>query len=94
MSPDGKLRMHVLEPFGDIQAKVIDVSFNSKDHGSTDLQWIAQLFNISMHFGATRLIVTLDGYKNKNLDPLDQVLSYIFTHVKLFLYVNLIFIYR
>ena len=74
VAPDGKLRMHILEPIGDIQGRVVDVHFDARDHGCKDLRWIAQLFNVCSHFSATRLIVTHDGYKNKNLDPLDQVI--------------------
>lgn len=84
VAPDGKLRMHVLEPIGDIQARVVDVYFDSRDHGSKDLRWMAQLFNVCSHFSATRLIVTYDGYKNKSLDPLDQVPSLYSSFLALF----------
>ena len=72
VAPDGSIRFHATVPIGDIPPTIFAVKFDPRIHGTTDAAWMCRLFNVSMKFGAVRLVVTYDAYRNKNVQPEDQ----------------------
>jgi hypothetical protein len=43
-----------------------------RTHATSDPAWQCRLFNVAMRFGAVRLMVAYDSFRNKNVQPEDQ----------------------
>ena len=68
VSASGGIRFHVMEPITDISVKCIEARYDPRDFGTTDAQWLAKLWNVAVMFKSLRMLVSIDEYKNKNLD--------------------------
>lgn len=75
LTPEGKIKMHLSAPIGDVIAGSVNIAFDPRDHGTTDPEWLAKLYNVAAIAGALRLFLLIDTYRSKNTQPCDQVLD-------------------
>lgn len=79
LAADGKIKLFLSQPIGDVTAYAINLDFDRKAHqcpqdGSSD-EWMAKFLNIAMMMGAVQLLVILDSYKTKDVPASDIVLD-------------------
>lgn len=79
MAADGKIKLFLSQPIGDVNAHAINLDFDRKAHscpedGSRD-EWMAKFFNVAMMMGAVQLVVMIDSYKNKDVMVSELVLD-------------------
>ena len=77
MGPDGKIRLHVATPLGDVAAGAVSVRCDAEAHGGAGggEDWMAKLLNVAALFGAVELFLLLDAYRAKDVPPADLVLE-------------------
>ena len=68
VSATGSIRFHVTEPIADITARVIEVKIDERDFGTNDIVWISKLLNVAVLLQSVRMLVSFDGYRNKDLE--------------------------
>jgi hypothetical protein len=68
VSATGTIRFHVAEPITDVTPRIIEVKYDERDFGSADVQWISKLFNVAVLLKSARMLITIDGYRNNNLE--------------------------
>lgn len=79
LAADGKIKLFLTHPIGDVNAYAINLDFDRKAHhcpgdGSRD-EWMARFLNVSMMMGSLQLLVVIDSYKNKDVPVSDIVLD-------------------
>jgi hypothetical protein len=79
MGADGKIKLFMHQPIGDVKAYSINTVFDRKAHhcpedGSND-DWMVKLLNLGVMLGAVQLLVIMDTYKNKDVAEGDMVLE-------------------
>jgi hypothetical protein len=79
MAADGKIKLFLHQPIGDVKAYAINLAFDRQAHhcpedGLND-EWMAKLLNVCMMVGAVEIIVVIDSYKNKDILEADLVLD-------------------
>jgi hypothetical protein len=73
LAADGKIKMFVHEPIGDVKAHAINLEFDRKAHCSENDEWTAKLFNVGLMLGAVQIIVIMDSYKTKDVPEAELV---------------------
>lgn len=73
LAADGKIKMFVHEPIGDLKPHAINLEFDPRAHCSENDEWTAKLFNVGLMLHALQITVIVDNYKTKDVPEAEVV---------------------